>query len=339
MPQSSTLPSSLIHTIRTHTAPINALTFSNSGGTYVLTGSSDRQIHLARTEPQSQSQQSKEPVTTTKPIQRYTSHGYPVLDLSVSLDNTKFVSSSADRSGPFLWDINLNDSTIRRFGGNSPNPHTSRITCVCFTAEDNIVVSGSDDRSVRLWDNKSRDGRPLMVLEDAKDGIACLTCWDKDIVTGSTDGRMRSYDIRMGKCLVDVQPGAVTSLTLSRDGRTVLVSCLDGKIRLMDRENGNCLRTFPPDTKIGGSDHGYKNEALRLQSCLASNDALALSGSEADGKVRGWDVVTGKQVGIVEISDSAKVVSTVRWRGGSEVEGRRGVWAAGGTEGVVKIFG
>lgn len=342
MPAPLALPATHLHTIATHTGPINALTFSHSGGTYILTGSSDRQIHLSRAEPPKSAQESQVH-TTTNPIQRYTSHGYPVLSLTLTADNKSFASSSADRSGPFLWDINTPNTTLRRFGSNSPSPHTSRITCVSFTANDTILASGSDDRSVRLWDNKSRDTRPLMVLEDAKDGVSALACFDTEIVTGSIDGRMRSYDVRTGRMKVDTQPGPVTSLCLSRDARTVLVGCLDGKIRLMDRENGGCLRTFPPDSQFGGNA-GYKNEDLRIQSCLAMNDGLVLSGSEADGLVRAWDVVSGKEIGGVQVgSQSAdgveKVVSVVRWREGSQVESRKGIWAAGGADGTVSVYG
>lgn len=197
-------------------------------------------------------------------------------------------------------------------------------------------MSGSDDRSVRLWDCKSRDGRPLMVLEDAKDGVSALVCWDKEVIVGSTDGRVRGYDIRMGRCVSDVMPGPVTSLSLSRDGRTSLVGCLDGRLRLMDRENGGCLRAFPPEGKMGEGG-GYRNESLRLQSALAVNDSVVISGSESDGWVRGWNVVSGKQIANVEVSE--KVVSVVKWREGSEVESRRGVWAAAGADGMVRIYG
>lgn len=112
----------------------------------------------------------------------------------------------------------------------------------------------------------------------------------------------------------------------------------------MDRENGGCLRVFPPDEKIEGVDEGsgYKNESLRLQSCLAVNDGIVLSGSEADGRVRAWNVVSGKTVGNVDVGESADskgVQSVVRWREGSEIEDRRGVWAAAGVEGIVKVYG
>lgn len=217
-------------------------------------------------------------------------------------------------------------------------------------------MSGSDDRSVRLWDMKSRDTRPLMILEDAKDGVTSLVCRDHEVVTGSSDARMRNYDVRMGKCVVDVQPGAVTSLCMGRDARTVLVGCLDGHMRIMDRENGTCLRTFPTiadggkfggdpvsgaETGAGSGQGGYVNKSLRLQSCLGVDEKMVLSGSEADGKVRGWDIMTGKLIGSVNVSEAGKVISVVKWRDGSEVLGqeRRGIWAAGGVDGLVKVYG
>lgn len=177
-----------------------------------------------------------------------------------------------------------------------------------------------------------------MVLDEARDGITGLVCHGTEIITGSSDGRIRSYDVRVGRVVSDVQPGVVTSLCLGRDGRTVLVGCLDGRIRLMDRENGGCLRSFPPEGKMEDGE-GYRNEGLRLQSCLAVNDGLVVSGSEGDGRVRAWDVLSGKLTGDVEVGENGKVVSVVRWREGSEVESRRGVWAAGGQDGLVRVYG
>ena len=188
-----------------------------------------------------------------------------------------------------------------------------------------------------MWDVKSRDARPLLVLEEAKDGVTAIVVPNNgyEFISGSTDGRVRSYDIRMGRCTCDVMPGSVTSLDIARDTRSVLVGCLDGKIRLMDRADGTCLRAFPAD----GEGRGYKNEALRLKSCLAVNEALVISGSESDGRVRAWDVVSGKMVSDVEVSGAGKVISVVRWREASKALGKQGVWAAGGADGVVKIYG
>ncbi len=339
------LPSTLVNTLTSHTAPINAITFSSLGGTYLLTGSSDRQIHLSRSEPTNSS--------GNKPIQKYVAHGYPVLDIAVAHNNQTFASVGGDRS-VFLWDVanggsEENGGTLRRFGNNTTQGHTSRINCVAFAGgadADNVLVSGGDDTTVRLWDVRSRDPKPLMVLDEAKDGVTSVVVAGShhEIVAGSVDGRIRSYDVRAGKIITDVMPGPVTSLDLSRDSKTLLVGCLDGRIRVMDRTDGTCLRGFPPDKDAAG----YKNETLRLKSCFALNDSLVLSGSETDGGVRAWDVVSGRPVvdpktqlpSVVEVSPSPKkVVSVVRWREGSRAQGRRGLWAGGAADGVVKVFG
>ncbi|KIW29717.1 uncharacterized protein PV07_05507 [Cladophialophora immunda] len=330
-PSPPKLPAVLVNNITSHAGPINAITFSSLGGTYVLTGSSDRQVHLTRTEP------SKPENPLSVPIQKYSAHGYPILDIACAQDNQTFASVGGDRA-VFLWDVQAADGTLRRFGNNTTQGHSSRITCVAFAGDgDSVLASGSDDTSVRLWDVKSRDARPLMVLEEAKDGISSVVVPGNghEVVAGSIDGRVRSYDIRTGKVTVDVMPGSVTSLDLSRDARTMLVGCLDGRIRLMDRGDGTCLRAFPPED----AREGYKNESLRLRSCLGANDALVLSGSESDGSVRAWDVLSGKSVGSVRVSESDRVVSVVRWREGSLGQARQSLWAGGGADGVVKIYG
>lgn len=324
------LPSSLINTLTSHTGPVNAIAFSSLGGTYILTGSSDRQIHLSRSTPAN-------PAKPSAPIQKYSAHGYPVLDIAVAQDNKTFASVGGDRS-VFLWDVQNSEGTLRRFGSNTNQGHTSRITCVAFAGDgDGVLVSGSDDTSVRMWDLKSRDSRPLMTLEEAKDGISSVVVpgTGYEVIAGSVDGRIRSYDIRMGKVTVDVMPGPVTSLDVSRDSKTVLVGCLDGRIRMMDRTDGTCLRAFPPE----GNVEGYKNDSLRLKSCFGSNESLVLSGSENDGKVRGWDVLSGKSVGSVEVSQAGKVVSVVKWREGSSAQGQPNIWAGGSADGVVKVYG
>ncbi len=67
-----------------------------------------------------------------------------------------------------------------------------------------MVVSGSFDASVRLWDCKSQSTKPIQVLEEARDSVSGVCVVGHEIVTGSVDGRMRVYDLRMGMVFVDV---------------------------------------------------------------------------------------------------------------------------------------
>src|SRR5450432_1087887 len=62
--------------------PIHALTYSSSAGTYILTGSSDRNIRLYNPFPASATE--KGAVGPSKLIQTYAAHGYEVLDIAVA---------------------------------------------------------------------------------------------------------------------------------------------------------------------------------------------------------------------------------------------------------------
>jgi mitogen-activated protein kinase organizer 1 len=70
-----------------------------------------------------------------------------------------------------------------------------------------VVVSGSYDGTVRLWDAKSQSYKPIMVFSEARDSVSSVAVAGAEVVAGSVDGRVRAYDIRMGQVLVDVIGG------------------------------------------------------------------------------------------------------------------------------------
>ena len=189
-----------------------------------------------------------------------------------------------------------------------------------------------------------------MVLEEARDSVSSVWVNNSrnagsasgspnghEVWTGSVDGMVRCYDVRAGMVSADTMPGPVTSVVGTRDGKCVLVGCLDGKIRLMDKRDGRCLQTFPAEKEKDGTASGYKNSELRLKCDFGMGEAIVMSGSEGDGKVRAWDVLSAEEVGSVQASTDDKVVSVVTARDtGKKVDA---VWACGGADGVVRVYG
>lgn len=179
----------------------------------------------------------------------------------------------------FLWDV-ATAKTLRRFEG-----HNGRINSADFNADGSVLVTGSYDTTSRLWDTKSQSRKPIQVLEDAKDSISSVHVIGHEIVTGSVDGRVRNYDLRMGRCFVDVIGYPVTCITQSADGNTVLVSALDGVIRLMDKTNGQMLQSY----------RGHLNTDFRVRSCFGAKEKYVITGSE-DGFIWVYDLLEGKVV-------------------------------------------
>lgn len=181
---------------------MHALTYSSGNGQYLLSGSSDRTIKLWNPTKAIENS-TKTGSEHNSPIQTYTgSHTYEVLSISVSADNGRFLSGGGDKSA-FLWDV-PSGKNLRRFGG-GPGSHSGKIESVKFGAEgDAVVVTGSYDASVRLWDTKAPANKPMMVLAEGKDSVTDVAVTGWEIGAGCVDGRIRWYDLRMGLCVVDV---------------------------------------------------------------------------------------------------------------------------------------
>lgn len=258
-------PTTPITRLQGHTGAVHAVTFSAGSGQYVLTGCQDRRIRLFNP-------------STGRLIQTYAAHGYEVLDLAVSTDNARLASVGGDKT-VFLWDV-ATAQTQRRFAG-----HVGRVNACAFGGEDDsVVVSGSFDGTVKVWDTKSRSDKPIMSFSEAKDSVSSVAVWGHEVLAASVDGRVRVYDLAMGRVQVDVLPASVTSVVSAAAGDCYLASTLDSTLRLMDRSSGKCLQTF--------KDGAFKNEAYRIRSTLAMADSVAVSGSE-DGSIFVWDVLSG----------------------------------------------
>ncbi|KAJ6097250.1 hypothetical protein N7499_001624 [Penicillium canescens] len=317
-------PTRPVHTLKTHNGPVNAVTFSSYPGTYILTGSSDRTVHLTRAIPNTNKK--SDPIETTSPIQKYEAHGYSVLDIAVAADNARFASVGGDRQ-VFLWDVEQGITT-RRWSG-----HNSRIEAVQFAGEgDGVVVTGSADTTINLWDTRANSHKPIQTLTEATDTVSSLHVHmgSYSIASGSYDGHARIYDVRTGKTSVDVLAHPVTSVRCSADGNALLVSTLDGYIRMLDRVDGGLLKGF--------GDGNKEEKGKGVRSVFAQGDAVVLSGSEAGGGGDGaasfaWDVISGEVIAAVPMGEKVKAVSCVAWNE------KGGDWAAGCSDGTVRVYG
>lgn len=317
MPPFPTTPLTRLTPPTTNPAPVHTLAFSAGSGTYLLTGSADRSVRLwnpAATK------------TSAKLIQTYNAHGYEVLDLAVSEDNSKFVSVGGDKT-VFLWDV-ATAQTLRRFNG-----HAGRVNACAFGGEgDSVAVTGSFDGSVKCWDLRSRSDKAIMSFPEAKDSVSAVAVRGGEVFAGSVDGSVRVYDLSMGCVDVDCLGASVTSVVPSLDGESYLASTLDSRVRLMDRKTGKCLQTFKHEE--------FGNETYRIRSMLAMGDAYAVSGGE-DGSVFVWDVLIGdlrervwhKEGGGQGSGRKRDVVSAVAWNPA------RKQWASADGDGSVVIWG
>ena len=89
---------------------------------------------------------------------------------------------------------------LRQFQG-----HHLKVNSIAFNEDSSVLASGSDDRSVRLWDMRAASSSryPIQILEDAKDSIGSVCIRGSMIAVGSVDGCVRMYDLRKGLMTCD----------------------------------------------------------------------------------------------------------------------------------------
>ncbi|KAJ5589761.1 E3 ubiquitin ligase complex SCF subunit sconB [Penicillium hetheringtonii] len=158
--------------------------------------------------------------------------------------------------------------------------HTDSVMCLQF--EDNILMTGSYDATIKIWDMET--GQELRTLRGHTAGVRCLQFDDTKLITGSLDRSIRVWNWRTGECIskynghseavialhfdstllasasVDrtvkiwnfkdkstfilPHPEGVNAVKIDTPSRTVLTACDDGAARLWDLDTKTCIRVF-----------------------------------------------------------------------------------------------
>jgi WD40 repeat protein len=165
--------------------------------------------------------------------------------------------------------------------------HTSWVNSVAFSPDGRHILSGSSDRTLRLWELST--GRCLRTFEGHTGQVksVSLSPDGRYALSGSSDNTLKLWDLSTGVCLrtFEGHTGGVTSVALSPDGRHALSGSIDGMLRLWDVSAGRCLRTF-----TGHEDFVY-SVAFFPDGC----DALSgSSGLFTDKTLKLWDLSTGE---------------------------------------------
>jgi mitogen-activated protein kinase organizer 1 len=255
------LPTKAVRTLEGHTASVTVAKF-NRKGEHCVSGGYDRTLRLWNP-------------FNGKLIKTYRGHGYQVTDLDISYDNSRIASCGGDRQ-PFLWDVTTG-RVIRKFKG-----HDHQLNSIMYNNECTILVTGSYDKTVKVWDVKARTFDPVQTMDDARDSVTSVFISSYEIITGSVDGCVRTYDIRAGELRTDHIGQPVTCVSLSHDENILLVSSLDGVIRLLDKDDGSLYQEYK----------GHKNKEFKILSTFSNDDAFVVSGSE-DGDIWFWGLEEG----------------------------------------------
>ncbi len=219
-------------------------------------------------------------------------------------------------------------------GGNAPNTstrmrefigHTGAVTSLAITADSSLLVTGGEDKTVRVWDVKS--AKPIRSFQGhmAKVSAVAIRPDGKQLASGSEDGAIRLWDLSATdehRVITDSKD-SLWAVAFSPDGQRVATAGADKLIRVYDPESGKLLTTleaeaaltslaFLPDNNrlvAGGGDRKVKvwdipqkkvvqeitGPELAVLAIATSDDGQLVVVGSADATVRGYDPATGQQ--------------------------------------------
>lgn len=217
-----TKPESPAVVLRGHREPVTAIAVSRAPKSYILSAGEDRTVRVWNV----RRDKGKQGVNawTGEELWRL-DHPSVVRSLACTSDKSPrnlFLTGSSDGHA-WIWDL---DQLDKAKPIELKEAHRGAIFATAFSPDGKWCVTGSDDRSLCLWNTK--DGSLVQRINAAHKGaITSLAFAGKEkVISAGRDYRMEVWNIKDGKLVagpdIDARAGTVEQLGVTPDGSQVL---------------------------------------------------------------------------------------------------------------------
>lgn len=233
-------------------------------------------------------------------FQGHTHTGAPV-NMKVSLQHTipldsvvccvryswdgQFLATGSNHAA-HIFDANTGKrvATFSKDNG-APEEHhgTDRyVRAVCFSPDGNWLITGAEDRMVRVWDVRSRKVKHRLIGHGTDIYSVDASANGQFIISGSGDKKAKLWNLETGKLLSTLggeygPSDGITSVAVSPSSQHVAAGSLDKIVRVWDVETCRLVRQFD-----GHSDSVY--------SVAFSPDGRRLLSGSLDRTLKLWDL-------------------------------------------------
>jgi len=170
--------------------------------------------------------------------------------------------------------------------------HTGTVNGIDVNKDGKFVVSGSNDKSIRVWESKTNKER--LILENAHLAAIRTVKYSPAgnvIASGGEDYKIKLWRADKGTLVRNLGNhfGSVNDLDFHPDGRWLASAGSDQKIKIWDIQRGNVLNTFI----------GHQGEVFAI--CFNRKGNILASAGE-DKTIRIWEVPSGRLLKTFAIS-------------------------------------
>ncbi|XP_033760176.1 autophagy-related protein 16-1-like [Pecten maximus] len=261
----ASLPEKAQYKFDAHDSEVNAIRWSPSGAIFA-TGGTDRKIKLWEVMGGK---------CESKGFLMGSNQGITSLDFD--LEESLILGASNDFASR-VW--SLSDQRLRH----TLTGHSGKVLAAKFLGDSSKVVSGSHDRTLKIWDLHSR-----ACIKTIFAGSSCndlVTLHGTNVVSGHFDKRVRFWDSRSDSSTNEILlQGRLTSLDLSPDRSSLLCSTRDDTLKVIDLRMNQVSKTlYAEDFKVGCD---------WSRAVFSPDGSYALAGSN-DGALFIWNLAKSK---------------------------------------------
>jgi WD40 repeat protein len=213
--------------------------------------------------------------------------------------------------------------------------HTKSVTSVAISADGRYALSGSKDRTLKLWDIRS--GREVRTFRGHTGTVrsVAISADGRYALSGSKDRTLKLWDIRSGREVrtFEGHTDTVSSITFSPDGRYALSGSYDGTVRLWDVNTGKEIVQFTgftdgewvvitPEGYFNASPNGAKHLNVRVGNDVYSIDNFYetfFNPAYVASAIQGKGILTPPDVQIVSRAITVTVYARDRGGGVDEI--------------------
>ncbi|EPS73033.1 hypothetical protein M569_01722, partial [Genlisea aurea] len=197
---------------------------------------------------------------TVNPLHRTNKPGILALDILYSKD---IIATAGVDSNAVLFD-RQSGQVVSTLSG-----HSKKVTSVKFVADSELVVTGSADKTVRVWqasEGGNYDCRSILKDHTAEVQAVTIHATNNYFASASLDGTWCFYELASGLCLSQVEDtsgssGGFTSSAFHPDGLILGTGTSNALVKIWDVKSQTNVASFDGHsgaiTAISFSENGY----------------------------------------------------------------------------------
>ena len=178
--------------------------------------------------------------------------------------------------------------------------HSDNVTSVAFSPDGKYALSGSEDKTLKLWEVKSaKEIRTFNGHSETVNSVA-FSPDGRYALSGSEDKTLKLWGVSSGREVRTFTGHSelITSVAFSPDGRYALSGSYDETLKLWNVSSGREVRTFTGDSEPVSSV------------AFSPDGRYALSGSW-DKTIKLWELASGEEIRTLEGKSSDGMCSSV----------------------------